>query len=159
MILANVIFPAPCAAYVASLFFPLSAILALAAECAIFIYFQRGMVSHSRVIGIVVAINLFSWVVGIALSTLLPTGLVPQLVGDGEHQSQIITTGPNWTTIAVLSFFWACLLSFGLEYGALKLLRRWVPLQNAAICTGLANVASYCCIAAVVAVHFYFDSF
>ncbi len=41
MILANIIFPAPCAAYVASIFFPLAAVLALATEFAVFASFQR----------------------------------------------------------------------------------------------------------------------
>ena len=40
MLLADVIFPAPSAAYVANLFFPISAVLALAAEFAVFAWFQ-----------------------------------------------------------------------------------------------------------------------
>jgi len=159
MILANVIFPAPSAAYFVNFFFPLSAVLALATEFAVFAYFQHGVISKSRLLGVVVGVNLFSWFVGIVLSSFLPSGLVPKLVGEGEHQAHIITQGPHWGTIAILSFFWACLLSFGLEYGALRLFRRRLPFQRLALCVGTASVASYCVIAVVVAVHLHFNLF
>ena len=159
MILANVIFPAPSAAYIVNLFFPLSAVLALATEFGVFAYFQRGVMSKSRLLSVVVSVNLFSWLVGIVLSFFLPSGLVPKLVGEGEHQAHIITQGPQWGTIAVLSFFWACLLSYGLEYAALYLLRRRLLFQRLALCVGVANVASYCVIGAVVAVHLHFPLF
>ena len=156
---ANVIFPAPSAVYVANLFFPLSAVLALAAEFAVFAYFQRGVMSRFRILAVVVGINLLSWVVGFALSFVLPSGLVPQLVDAGDSPITITTQGPNWNVLAILGFFWACALSFVLEYGTLRLFRRRLPLKNLALCVGLANVASYCVIGAVVAVHLPFDLF
>ncbi len=85
MILANVSFPAPTAAYVASVFFPLAALLALATELAVFAYFQRGVVSRSSLLGVVVGVSLISWLVGVVLSLFLPSGLVPQLVDAGDH--------------------------------------------------------------------------
>ncbi len=157
--LANIIFPAPSAAYLVNLFFPLSAALALATEFGVFAYFQRGVMSKSGLLGVVVGVNLFSWFVGILLSFLLPNGLVPKLVGAGEHQVHIFTQGPHWGSIALLSFFWACLLSFALECAALGLFRRRLPFQRLALCVGVANVASYCVIGAVVAVHLCFDLF
>ena len=159
MVLANVIFPAPSAAYIVNLFFPLSAVLALATEFAVFVYFQRGVMSKGRLLGVVVGVNLFSWFVGVALSLFLPSGLVPKLVGEGAHQGYIVTQGPHWGTIALLSFFWACFLSFVLEYGVLWVVRRRLPLRRLALCVGVANVASYCVIGAVVAVHLHFGIF
>jgi hypothetical protein len=152
MILADVIFPAPTAAYVASVFFPLAALLALATEFAVYIYFQ-GNTSKSLLLALVVGVNVFSWCAGILLSALLPSGLVPQLVEAGDHQVQILTTGPQWNTIAILSFFWACFLSFVFEYGLLLLLRKRLPLQRLALCVAAANIASYCVIAATVTVY------
>jgi hypothetical protein len=159
MLLANVIFPAPSAAYVATIFFPLSGVLALAAEFAVFAHFQCGVMSRFRILGLVVGVNLVSWLVGLVLSFFLPSGLVPKLADAGDRRNYITTQGPHWGTLAILSFFWACLLSFGLEYAALRLLRRLLRLRNVALCVGLANVASYCVIGAVVAVYLYFDLF
>jgi hypothetical protein len=159
MLLANVIFPAPSAAYFATIFFPLAGVLALTTEFAVFARFQRGVMSRFRILGVVVVVNLFSWSVGLALSFFLPSGLVPKLADAGDRQVSIITQGPHWGTLAILSFFWACLLSIALEYAALRLLRRRRPLENAALCVGLANVASYCVIGAVASVYLYFDLF
>ena len=55
--------------------------------------------------------------------------------------------------------FWACLLSFGLEYGALRVVGKRLPLQSLALRVAVANVASYFVIAAVVAIHLHFDLF
>jgi hypothetical protein len=46
MILANVIFPAPSAVYVATIFFPLAAVLAIVTELSVFAYFQKGVLSR-----------------------------------------------------------------------------------------------------------------
>ena len=60
MILADVIFPAPSAAYVASIFFPVAALVTLATELAVFAYFQRGIFSRRRIVGVVTCINMCS---------------------------------------------------------------------------------------------------
>src|ERR1700704_1386730 len=122
--LADIIFPAPSAAYVSSWFIPLSAILGLATEFGVYAYFQRRVIAFWRLFGIVIAVNVFSWMVGLFLSFLLPSFLVPQLRGDGEHRFTTITPGPHWGLVAVLSFAWACFVSALLEYFALWLLRR-----------------------------------
>jgi hypothetical protein len=93
-ILANVIFPAPSAAYVASVFFPLAALLALATEFAVFAYFQRKVLSKWRLLGVVVGVNVFSWLVGVALSFFGPSGIAPELVGAG-NPAHILTQGPH----------------------------------------------------------------
>lgn len=159
MLLADVIFPAPSAAYVASLFFPLAGVLALAAELAVFFSFQRGVTSWLRILGAVMGVNLMSWIVGIAFSFVLPSGIVPRLAYDNHGPIYVADLGPRWGTLAIVSFFWACLLSFGLEYAALRAMRRSLPFRNLALCVGLANVASYGVIAAVVAVHLHFGLF
>lgn len=157
MPLADIIFPAPSAVYVACLFFPVAAVLALATEFVVFNSFQRGVLSRFRLLAVVAGVNLFSWLLGVMLSLVLPSGLVPKLVNGGDHDIEILTQGPNWSTMAMASFFWACLLSFGLEYGTLRLVRKWIPFRNLALCTGIANVASYCVIAAIVAIHLHLD--
>jgi hypothetical protein len=134
-------------------------LLALAAEFAIFAYFQRGVLPKWRLLGVVVGVNLFSWLVGVILSLFLPSGLVPKLVSVGDHDVEVLTQGPHWRTIALVGFFWACLLSFGLEYGALRVFGKRLPLQRLALCVDVANVASYCVIAAVVAIHLHFHLF
>jgi hypothetical protein len=159
MILANVIFPAPSAAYVASMFFPLAALLALATEFGVFAVFQRNVPSRLGLFMVVVSVNVLSWVVGFGLSFLLPSGLVPQMVSGGDHDFPILTTGPSWGMMAIASFFWACLLSFAIEYAALWWFREKLHFRRLALCTALANLASYCVIAIVVAIYLHFDLF
>ncbi len=162
MLFADVIFPAPSAAYAATLFFPLAGILALATEFGVYAFFRDRRPSRFRLFGlvvVVVVVNLFSWFAGFALSFVLPSGLVPQLTGEPDHPVFITTTGPNWNTLAILSFVWACLLSCGLEYAALRPFRRALPIENLAVCVVIANVASYCVIGVVTAVYLYFDLF
>lgn len=93
MFLANVVFPAPSAAYVASLFFPLAGLFGLITEYVVFEKFQREVASAAKLLWVVIAVNLFSWVVGIVLSSLLPGGLVPKLVGDADHPIHILIHG------------------------------------------------------------------
>ena len=148
--LANIIFPAPSAVYVTSLFIPVSAILALAAEFAVYGYFQRGAIRLWRVFGVVLGVNILSWLIGLLLSLLFPSFLVPQLRGEGAHQFTTIGQGPYWGLVAVLSFFWACVLSTLLEYGALRLFRRRFAFQRLGLCAATANVAGYIVTGAVV---------
>ena len=98
-------------------------------------------------------------VIDVGLSLLLPSGLVPQPVDAGDRQVYIATQGPYWSAMAIDSFVLACVLSFGLEYAALRVLRKRLPFQRLALCVGVANVASYCVILAVVALHVHFDLF
>jgi hypothetical protein len=155
--LADIIFPAPSAAYVSSWFIPLSAILGLATEFAVYVYFQRSIIPLWRLFGIVIAVNLFSWVVGLFLSFLLPSFLVPQLRGEGEHRFTTITQGPHWGLVAVLSFAWACFISILLEYFALWLFRKNFGLRRLGFCVALANVAGYIVIGATVWIYLHFN--
>jgi hypothetical protein len=155
--LADIIFPAPSAAYVAGIFLPLSAILALATEFSVYIYFQRGVIKLWRLFGVVFGVNLFSWTVGLFLSFLLPNFLVPQLVGEGEHHFTTITQGPHWGVVATLSFVWACFVSTLLEYFALWVFRRKLRFRRLGLCVTAANVAGYIVIGAVVWVCLHFQ--
>src|SRR3954471_3661510 len=140
--LADVIFPAPSAAYVANLFIPASAVLAVLSEIAVFRAFQGSRMSLLRLSLVVVGINVFSWIVGILLSSLpiLPSGLVPRPLGEGRPS--VITTGPHWGAIAASSFVWACFLSALLEYGILSPFRRRLHFQRLGVCVVAANVCS-----------------
>ncbi len=65
----------------------------------------------------------------------------------------------QWGTIAVVSFFWACLLSFGLEYAVLLVFSKRGPFHRHALCVGVAIVASYLVIGAVMAIQLHFELF
>lgn len=151
--LCDVIFPAPSAAYVANFLLPLSALFALVAEIAVYRWFQGSRMSLLRLSVVVLAVNLFSWVIGILISSLpiLPSGFV--LESPGKDWSPRITPGPHWNTIAAWSFVWACFLSFILEYFALWLFRRRLQFRRLGPCVATANIASYVVIAATVAVY------
>ena len=154
--LADVIFPAPSTAYVVSFLIPLSAVLALATEFGVYIYFQRGALALWRLFSVVLAVNSFSWVVGLLLSSLFPSFLVPKLVGQGEHKFTTIAPGPHWGLVAVLSFVWACFLSIILEYFALWLFRNKLGFRRLASCVTFANVAGYLAIGVTVWIFLHF---
>jgi hypothetical protein len=135
----------------------LSAILGLATEFAVYVYFQRAIIALWRLFGVFIAVNLFSWIVGLFLSFLLPSFLVPQLRGEGEHRFTTITQGPHWGLVAILSFAWACIVSILLEYFALWLFRRKLGLRRLGFCVALANVAGYVIIGATVWTYVHFN--
>ena len=147
---ADVIFPAPSAAYIVSLFMPLSAILALATEFAVYVRFQRGIISLGRLFGIVLGVNIFSWIVGLFLSFLLPSFLVPKLAGDSAHRFTTIGPGPYWEVAAMLSFVWACAVSTLLEYFALWVFRKKLAFRRLGLCVTVANMAGYIVIGATL---------
>jgi hypothetical protein len=153
IVLANVIVPAPSAAYVAGVFFPLAGLAALGAEWMVFCRYQAGLVSPGRTFTSVVCANVVSWVVGIVASGMLPSGLVPSLVGDPEKGLTIIGPGPSWDAWAIASFFIACALSILIEYLFPLLMSCWFPWRSLAACTVAANVASYLVLGMLVAVH------
>ena len=74
----------------------------------------------------------------------------------GDHDIEILTQGPHYEAMAMLSFVGACLLSFALEYALLRLLRSRLPFRRLMLCTLVANLASYLVIIAVVGVHLHF---
>lgn len=153
MPLADVIFPAPSAVYFSTFFIPLATILALATEFFVFVRMQQGVTSAGKLFGVVLAINIMSWIVGLLISGFLPTGLIPTLVSDGVS---IIQPGPRWSTLAFLSFPFACIVSTLVEYFGLLLFPRLSfrsPFRTAAI----ANGASYIVLGATVFLFLHFS--
>ena len=73
--LSNVIFPAFSAAYLA-LMVPFVAIPALILELVIFRAFNPS-ISFAKLLAIVLAANLVSWLAGTVLTGLMPSGLIP----------------------------------------------------------------------------------
>ena len=142
--LANVIFPAPSSAYVISFFLPFCAVLALLTEFAVFCWFYRRVVSPPKLFGLVLAANLCSWVLGLFLSFVLPSGLVPITLGPPEHQFQSIGHGPHWLALSAVGFVWAAFLSFALEYAFFRFITRRFPRQHLVAAVAAANFASYC---------------
>jgi hypothetical protein len=144
--LANVIFPALWTAYIASLFLPLAGLAALASEFLVFYLFQRP-VRLSVLASAVVGANVFSWFAGLFITAFLPSGLVAQLTPSGR---EITTLGPDWGTLACLSFAVACVLSFVLELGILLPFRKKLGLKRLPACVGVANLASYAVLAGML---------
>jgi hypothetical protein len=155
--IADIIFPAPSAAYVSSWFIPLSVVLAMGTEFAVYIYYQRSRIRLWRLFFIVIGTNIFSWIIGLLLSFFLPSFLVPKLVGDAKHQFTTIAPGPHWNEVAVLSFVWACFVSIALEYFALWIFRKKLNFRSLGSCVTLANIGGYIVIGATVWVYLHFN--
>jgi hypothetical protein len=136
--LANIIFPAPSSAYLVSLFLPLSGLLALGSEWAIYALFSTRR--PALLLVPTIGANVFSWVVGLLFSGLLPSGLVPRLIEPGV---EIIDQGPDWLTYAYLSYPVACAVSIVLEFAVFFPLRRWLRIRHLAAAVVLANLTSY----------------
>jgi len=124
---ADVIFPAAAGAYVMNLFVPLSAVLALATEFGVYVYFQRGIISLWRLFLIVFGVNIFSWLVGAFLSCLVPDRFFPHLPA----------------VYALAGYSWACFVSIVLEYFGLWIFRRRLAFRRLGLCVTIANVAGY----------------
>jgi hypothetical protein len=140
MLFANVIFPAPSAVYVSTLFVPLATVLALGTEFFIFCRTQQGVTSNKNLFGIVFVLNVFSWIVGLLVSGFFPSGLVPHLTPDGISTIQ---PGPHWNAIALLSFPFACIFSAALEYFGLRVFFRRLSFRSPLRTVAIANLASY----------------
>ena len=154
MILCNVIFPAPSAVYVSTFFVPLATLFALVTEFYVFNRTQGGVTSNGKLLFVVVVLNVFSWVIGLAISVFLPSGLVPKLTSTGVS---ILQPGPQWSTIAVLSYPFACIVSVLFEYIGLRLFFRRLPFRAPLRTVALANFASYLVLGATVLGFFHFS--
>lgn len=150
MFLANVIFPAPSAAYISTIFFPIAAILALAAEILVFRRTQGPVLSTWRIAAVVLSLNVLSWILGLAISLLLPSGSGPHPTPSGVS---IVQPGPYWNILALASYPFACLLSTLLEYLGLRVFNSFsgVPFQKPLRCVALANLLSYVVLGIAVA--------
>lgn len=137
--LADVLFPAFTAPYVAMVFFPYLAVAVLISEVAVYRAFNRS-VGYGPLLRIAFVSNVVSSVVGCLIAAFLPSGLVRKPIGD-HH---IITTGPYWDIYAVAGFIVALGLSIWIEYAVIR--RRFpqaLRQENLLRCVAVANVASY----------------
>jgi len=149
--IANVIFPAPSAAYIVGFFIPVAVLLAMATEIGIFWWMQRRAGPPPNLIVVVIALNGISWIAGMYLSLGLPSGLIPVLT---ENGATILQPGPRWGMMALLSYPFACAVSTVIEYLGLRLIDRkrtyLLPLRTVAA----ANAASYVVLAGTALVWF-----
>ena len=125
--LADLIFPRVLSVYFVSVLWPILVLLALATEFSVYVYFQRGAVSAVRLLLIVLAVNAYSWLLGIFLAAYVPNRWVPQLPGADD----------------LLSFAWACFLSTAIEYLVLVGFRKRFGFRKLGQCVTAANVAGY----------------
>ena len=147
-ILANVIFPAFTAPYFSPLFFPIAGLAAVATE----FYCYRKLTRHARrpLTSDIIAANLLSWLVGVIIGNLLPSGLTTRQVGDAGHK--ILTSGPNFELYVIISFFFACILSILIEGWFIKWAARFeeVSLESPYKLSAFANGSSYFVLSAIV---------
>jgi hypothetical protein len=124
---ADMVFPYGTGAYISNIFVPVSAILALATEFVVYVYFQRGLISPTRLFGIVLGVNIFSWLAGLFITLSVPDGFIPRLPdADG-----------------LVDLGWACFLSTVFEYFPLWIFRKRLAFRKLALCVIIANVAGY----------------
>ena len=140
-ILANVIFPAFTAPYFSPLLFPVAGIAAVITEFVCYRRFSSHLERPS--FGDIIGANLLSWLVGMVIGFILPSGLVEKAVPGGSRQ--ILTSGPHFTTYAIIAFFGACLLSIFIEGWFLRWSSRTEPEPVTGIyrLSAVANVSSY----------------
>jgi hypothetical protein len=147
-IIANVIFPAFTAAYFSPLLFPVAGVAAVITE---FVCYRR-LSSHPArpSFGDIIGANLVSWLAGMVIGFVLPSGLVHKAVSSGS--GRILTQGPHFTTYAIIGFFGACILSIFIEFAFLRWSARSEPEPDTGLLrlAAVANVASYIVLAVLV---------
>jgi hypothetical protein len=143
MFVADVIFPAFSAPYLAWFFFPVAALLAMFSEVLVF-RLRNNELTWGRAAAITAGANLVSWFFGLLLSLVLPSGLVPHLVRQpGGKDFRTITQGPHYGTYMILGFIVALILSILIEYRVWLRYTHKAPLRDCLNSCILANVASY----------------
>ena len=142
MLLANVIFPAFSATYFLHLLFPIVGISAILAEVFVFRRRYQALTFFGALIPVLVA-NVISWIFGVVLSAILPSGLVPKIVKSGDQGVSILSRGPDFGVLVAAAFGLAFVLSILIEYPVWKFLFRKDPLPNLFRTTCIAHVASY----------------
>ena len=142
MIFSNVIFPAFSAPYISFILFPVASILAFVTEIIIFRKRYLGLATRQVVLTALLA-NIISWIAGVLLSSILPSGLVPKIVDEGEKKASIISAGPNFESLVFTAFAVAFLLSILIEYAVWRWIHREPKLPKLFVSTVLAHVGSY----------------
>lgn len=147
-VVANVIFPVFTAPHVLPLLFPLAAFAAVASEFGVMVKRHPGLeVLH--VVGITLLANFLSWMAGVGLGLLLPSGLEQKTVDSETGNRVILTQGSNFLTLLVFAFLLAFLLSILVEFGVW----RRCKMQESGLfkSVAIAHLFSYCAMLALVA--------
>ena len=139
--IANVIIPAFSVPYTAALLFPVAGISVLIAESVVFKLTNKN-ISWWKLSSLVLGMNIVSTIIGFIISAFLPDGLEPQNMGSGEHEVWISQPGEHWTTLMLIAFPVAYVLSILLEFGVVRIVKR-VPIDKPFRTVTLANTLSY----------------
>jgi hypothetical protein len=134
-VFANVIFPAFSGAYVTQVFFPLLIAAALLTESVVFKTLNRE-VKLLPVLGLVVGANLISSIVGIFLTSFLPSGLI-------KGENGILTSGPDFNLYFTCSFLVACLLSILIEGMVYRYFKTRFSILHPYKASVVGNIVSY----------------
>ncbi len=139
-VFANVIFPAFTTPYVSPILFPIAGIAAVVSE--LYCYRRFSSVNGIPTLSDVIGANMMSWLVGVLLGQVLPSGLAKKVIG---AEMEILTEGPYFTGYAIIGFFVACLLSVFVEGWFLRFCSRHESelMEGAYGLAGIANLVSY----------------
>lgn len=135
---ADVIFPAFYAPYVAQIFLPFAAIAALASE--VFFYRWWSKEKHvARLVAVVLVANVVSSIAGIVIAVFLPTGYNPAFVSHGQGPWH----SPAWNQLAEVAWVVAFLASVFIEWPIVAAFHRLVTIPRTFLAVLLANAVSY----------------
>jgi hypothetical protein len=141
VLLANIIFHAFGAPYVAPWFCPPLFLLVLGIEWAVVACWNRTAVGAAG--GCVVGMNVASYLAGFRLSGWLVVGhgLVVQNSDDSGYGA--LSLGPEWAPLARLAFLQAWAASVVIETAVLLGVRRWTGVRRVVVPVLVANALSY----------------
>ncbi len=138
VVFANVIFSAFTGAYAAPLLFPLAVASALVIEGIVLKILNRRC-SIATAAFLVIGSNLISWLCGVGLTSLLPSGLTRDARG-------IMTSGPDFSRYFIYSFVIAFALSAAIEGAVYFYFRKRCHLTRPWTTSVLGNFLSYAAI-------------
>ena len=139
MTIADVIFPGFASAYVIPFLILPATLMAIASEVVVF-RIREPQAPRGPAVLLVIVANLLSWLVGMAITWYLPSGLIPAIESSGLSR---IKPGPMWTTYSIASWILAWILTCAIEFGVLFSVRRWVGFTRLFGTVILANLISY----------------
>jgi hypothetical protein len=132
---ANVIFPAFSAPYLLTLF-PVIIIGVFSVETFIYYKLNKKVSIYKSLLAVSI-VNIVSWLIGVLITSFLPSGLIPHI----EHG--YTTQGNMFDTYMLLSFPIAYILSILIEGFILKVLYKKIPLENPMKLSFYANSITY----------------
>jgi hypothetical protein len=135
---ANVIFPAFFAPFVAQILVPVAGLMALATE-VIFYRWWTGETRISRLLAMVLTANVVSSTVGMFIASQLPTGYAPAH-STSPHSSW---RAAEWSDYAALAWVLAFVISVVVEWPILVVFSKLVVVRRSIIASFFANACSY----------------